>query len=176
MAQFIQEKTKQVNTILHFLEKSELSEDGHDSTKEPFFRGSKEKKTFSVNNENLPIVPDAVNRHIKVLYEIIGNPEVEVYIGDWKILSLNKALEIYEQFCKEGQTKVFDIAYRYCGMGHIRVMSCDLDSHMLFYRPDGGSNGWDREANHQQIVTYDKKDYEYMYFTQWMSAVTNTEM
>ena len=36
------------------------------------------------------------------------------------------------------------------GMGHVEVVSCDLETHLLFYRPDGGSNSYDREANYQR--------------------------
>ena len=107
------------------------------------------------------------------MYELIGNPEIEIYIKGWTILSINRALELYNQLCKDGQKNVFDIAFQYYGMGHIKVLSCDLENHLLFYRPDGGSNGWDREDNYKKILNYDKKDYEYMYFTQWMSSMNS---
>ena len=48
-------------------------------------------------------------------------------------MSLDKAIEIYKNYCNNGQNKVFDIGYRYMGMGHIEVISCDLDSHLLFF-------------------------------------------
>ena len=38
-------------------------------------------------------------------------------------------------------------------MGHIEVLSCDLSTHRLYTRPDGGSNGYDRKP----ITNYDKK-------------------
>ena len=47
---------------------------------------------------------------------------------------------------------IFDIAYRYMGMGHIEVLSCDLSTHRLYTRPDGGSNGYDREINHEVMT------------------------
>ena len=29
------------------------------------------------------------------------------------------------------------------GMGHVKVLSCDLQNHLLFYRDDGGSNDYE---------------------------------
>ena len=151
MNKFAEQKKKQIKTLLKFLEKAQLSNPKHDSTKEPFFRGG-DRESFLMDNKDLPKFPDTLNRHIKVLYEIIGNPDIEVYIGEWTILSLNRAMESYEQLCKDGQESVFDVAFQYRGLGHIRVLACDLENHLLFYRPDGGSNGWDREANYKKIV------------------------
>ena len=176
MNKFSEQKKQQVQTILKFLENSQISNPSHDSTKTPFFRGSPTTDPFLMDNKDLPKFPDTLNRHIKVLYEIIGNPDVEVYIGEWTILSLNKALKLYEGFCKDGQVAVFDVGFQYYGLGHIRVLACDLENHLLFYRPDGGSNGWDREANYKKLINYDKNEYEYMYFTEWMSSATNSEM
>ena len=81
---------------------------------------------------------------------------------------------MYEGFCKDGQVAVFDVGFQYYGLGHIRVLACDLENHLLFYRPDGGSNGWDREANYKKLINYDKNEYEYMYFSEWMSSATNS--
>ena len=176
MNKFSEQKKQQVQTILKFLENAQISIPSHDSTKTPFFRGSFTTESFLMDNKDLPKFPDTLNRHIKVLYEIIGNPDIEVYIGEWTILSLNKALKLYEGFCKDGQVAVFDVAFQYYGLGHIRVLACDLENHLLFYRPDGGSNGWDREANYKKLINYDKNEYEYMYFTEWMSSAKNSEM
>ena len=56
---------------------------------------------------------------MKLFYSLIGNPDVEVYIGDWTFMSLNKCLEIYKDYCDNDQKSLFDIAYIYAGMGHI---------------------------------------------------------
>ena len=172
MNKFVKIKTEQINNILKLLEDAKYSSEKHDSTVEPFFKGKPIEK-FKVDNKDLPKFPDKLNRHIKLLYELIGNPEIEIYIKGWTILSLNRALELYNQLCKDGQKNVFDIAFQYYGMGHIKVLSCDLENHLLFYRMDGGSSGWDREDNYKKILNYDKKDYEYMYFTQWMSSMNS---
>ena len=52
-----------------------------------------------MNHKNLPEIPESLNRHIKVMYELIGDPNIEVYIGEWTILSLSKSLQNYKQYC-----------------------------------------------------------------------------
>ena len=46
-------------------------------------------------NKDILELPEGLNRNIKLMYELIGNPDIEVYIRDWTFLSLNKAIEIY---------------------------------------------------------------------------------
>ena len=69
-------------------------------------------------------------------------------------MSLNKCLERYKNLCDNSQELVFDFAFKYAGMGHIEVLSCDLTNHLLFKRMDGGSNGWEREANYNELLNY----------------------
>lgn len=52
-------------------------------------------------------------------------------------------------------------------MGHITVISCDLNTHLLFYRPDGGSNGYDRQYNYEEIVKNGSDKYDKFYFSKW---------
>ena len=82
-------------------------------------------------------------------------------------MSLKQCMERYNEFCKEGQKDVFDIGYRYMGLGHIEMISCDLKTHLLFYRPDGGSNGYDRYDNYQNILKNGPDKYEKFFFTKW---------
>ena len=173
MSKFIEAKSKQVNNVQQLLDKAIMSNEGHDSTLEPCFQGS-EDNNLKMDHKKMPEIPESLNRHIKIMYELIGNPDIEVYIGEWTIMSLNKVLERYELYCKDGQKKVFDIGFQYAGMGHIVVLSCDLDNHLLFKRRDGGSNDYDREANYKNLLNYKAANYKHMYFTQWKDSLTNS--
>jgi hypothetical protein len=53
-------------------------------------------------------------------------------------------------------------------MGHVNVLACDLETHNLFVHPAGGSNGWDRQNNHEAIVKYNLDSYKQFYFTNWL--------
>ena len=165
----IEEKKKQINTVLNLLKKSKMSRENYQSSIEPFFQNDITSEKFKENYKTIPELPDSLNRHIKILFELIGNPEIEIYIGDWTIMSVNQCLERYNQLCKDNPDNiVFDIGFRYMGMGHVQMISCNLYNHLLFYRDDGGANGWEREANYDSLKNFDYKKYNYIFFTQWI--------
>ena len=141
-------KTRLVTNILDFLKDGHMSKEDYDSAHMPFFIKDKNNE-FKVNNKDIPELPEGLNRNIKLMYELIGNPDIEVYIRDWTFLSLN--------------------GFMYVGMGHIKVLSCDLENHLFFYRFDGGSSGHDRILYRNQILNYDKDNYTYMYFTDFVN-------
>ena len=161
-------KTRLVTNILDFLKDGQMSGEDYDSAQMPFFMKDKNNE-FKVNNKDIPKLPEGLNRNIKLMYELIGNPDIEVYIRDWTFLSLNKAIEVYNDYVNNNQTKVFDIGFMYIGMGHIKVLSCDLENHLFFYRFDGGSSGHDRILYRNQILNYDKNKYTYMYFADFVN-------
>lgn len=159
-----------VQLILEILKGATISEEGYDSTQMPFFLAG-DSQAFTPEHKDIPKLPDGVNRNLLYLYQLIGNPDVEVMLLDrdgceWTILSLNKALDLYESYKAVGQTRVFDIAYRYLGLGHIEMVSCDTETHNLFYRRDGGSNGWDRDLNYKETIEFTGSDNE-LFFLNW---------
>ena len=153
-----EKKKKQINKILSILKKSKISSNNHNSTSIPFFARSQHIDDFIINNNKINNnIPERLNRNIKLIYELLGDNEKE----------------IYKNYCSHGQNKIFDIGYRYMGMGHIEMISCDLDTHLLFYRPDGGSNGWDREANFKKVIDEGANLYEKFFFSKWFFNTLN---
>ena len=170
MDSFLRQKTAHANEIVELLANAKMSRKGHKSTVQPCFMKG-ETDDFKAGHITIPEIPEALNRHFKLLYEIVGDPEIEIYVNDWTIMSLNEALAKYEHYKNDGQENIFDIAYIYCGMGHIDVLSCNMHNHLLFMRRDGGSNGWDREYNYLQAKNFDYKKYEYFYFNSWKNKL-----
>lgn len=166
MDKITEAKKKQLKTILNLLEKSKVSVEGYESSQQPFFMKDV-SSDFKINHKPIPDLPDSLNRHFKMFYQVVGDPDREIYINDWTIMSLNEAMKQYKDYCKNGQTNVFNIGYKYAGMGHVEVLSCNLYNHLLFKRGDGGSNGWDREYNYKKIINFNHKEYEYFYFNEW---------
>jgi hypothetical protein len=116
-------------------------------------------------------IPEGLNRNIKVIYELLGHQRKEIYYGPWTIMSIDEALQRYKELCRQGQTQVFDIGYKYGGMGYIDVLSCDLTSHLLFYRVDGGSNDYDRLYNLNYVISKGSQPYDKFYFSDWFYNV-----
>ena len=173
MSTFINNKTQIINKMLNALSKATISSNDYLSSNDPFFGNDTNVQPFQQYN-NLFVdaqIPEGLNRNIKLLYEILGHQKKEIYYGTWTIMSLNQALERYKVICAKGQTNVFDIGYKYDGMGYINVLSCDLTSHLLFYRLDGGSNDYDREANLNDLIKKGSAPYEKIYFSEWFYNV-----
>jgi hypothetical protein len=170
MDKHIIEKKKQINSVIELLKNAKISRENYDSTNEPFFMNDY-SVDFKENYNEIPEIPKSLNRHIKLMYQIIGNSKIEIYINEYTIMSLDKCLENYKHLCDNGQELVFDFGYRYLGMGHIEMISCDLSNHLLFKRNDGGSNGYDREDNYQKLLKYNSGDKKFLYFTQWKDSI-----
>ena len=175
MDKLMYEKHKRINLLVDVLENAQMSSENHDSSQEPCFMLGP-TSGFRQDFKRLPELPEGLNRNFGYLYEIIGNPNIEVslrqicdddFAQEWTIMGLNKSLEIYKEYCKEGQKRVFDIAFRYMGMGHILVLSCDLETHNLFTHRSGGSNGWDRELHFQEVIRTNPDNYDQFFFLPW---------
>lgn len=163
MANHIKQKTEQIRKVHDILKNAKLSKDDYNSSDQPFFM-QEHTEDFKIGHITIPELPEGLNRNFKTFYEFVGNPKKEVYIGQWTIMSLDEAMKRYNDLCDKDQKTVFDIGYRYLGMGHIEVLSCNLYNHLLFFRRDGGSSGFDREYNYKQLINFDFRKYEYFYF------------
>ena len=157
---------KKIDKIMVLLKKSKISSENYDSTEFAFFEKNI-MDDFYKDNKIITNLPESLNRNIKLIYYLLGNPDKEIYLAEWTIMSVNKALKVYEDKCKYEQINIFDIAFRYIGMGHIEILSCDLKTHLLFYRRDGGSNVYDRELNFKEVIQKSTDDYDKFYFSDW---------
>jgi len=157
---------KPINQILEVLNKGTISTNNYTSSDKPLFMKNSTESFTQYNNLKLQI-PENVNRNVKLIYEIFGNEQKEIYLDEWTIMSLEEALKRYKELCEKGQDNVFDIGFRYLGMGHIEIISCDLKSHLLFYRPDGGSNDWDRITNVNELIQKGSTPYNKFHFYKW---------
>lgn len=153
--------------ILNRLSQGTMSSSNYKSSDEPFFRRDKNKKPFEQGYDTLPEFPEGLNNSIILMYRLMGELHKEVYLDGWTIMSVNESLTRYKKYCEEGQTEVFDIAYAYMGLGHIRVISCDLSTHRLYTRPDGGSNGYDRDFNHETMIKNGPSKDSQLFFSDW---------
>jgi hypothetical protein len=171
-------KVENIFKINKVLEKANISNEGYNSMDVGFFARDSEQKLFEVDFKEIKPLPKGLNCSVKSIYEILGNMETEIYIGEWTIMTITRALEIYEEYKKSGRENVFDFGFRYMGMGHIEVVSCDLDDFKIFFHPAGGSNGYDREDNFNDIVKNGPQKYSgsKINFDDWFYKIeTNIE-
>ena len=172
----INNNNNRIQRIISILQKSKISENNYNSSKRPFFIQNN-IYDFNISNSSNNIIeeklPKKLNNNIKLIYKILNNTEKEIYLNEWTIMSMDNALNIYNNYLNNGQENVFDIGFKYEGMGHITVISCDLNSHLLFLRPDGGSNGYDREENFKNLINNGSTSYEKFYFSKWFFNIYN---
>lgn len=153
--------------ILNRLSQGTMSSSNYTSSDKPFFTRDTHKKPFEQGYDTLPEFPEGLNNSIILMYRLMGELQKEVYLDEWTIMSVDESLTKYKKYCEEGQKDVFDIAYAYMGLGHIRVISCDLSTHKLYTRPDGGSNGYDREFNHETMIKNGPSKDSQVFFSDW---------
>ena len=159
----------------------EKSTEGADVTQAPFFAKTPEEgkereelgyKMTAVNKllEDNPSIPHP----LQCLYKVIGDPEREYYFGNWSFFSLNKLIE-RKKICEENnQNRMIDFALVYGGMGHVVVCSIDPQDAKIFYRHDGGSNGWERAERWEKARGYIPKEEHKHPFQHWLNEVNNS--
>ena len=167
--------TINTNKILDKLKNASISSTGYTSSEEPFFRKDDNAEPFQQFNilysDTDTQLPCGLNSDIKSMYELLGHRKKEIYCGPWTIMSVDEALEHYKILCANGQYNVFSIGYKYAGMGYIDLLNCDLSSHLLFYSVDGGSSGYDRQYNFDNLVKNGATPYDKIHFGDWFYSV-----
>ena len=86
------------------------------------------------------------------------NESMEYYFNNWTLMSLDTLGKHFDAKEADGQKRVIDFAHHYLGMGHCIVCSVDVEDKKIFFRRDGGSNGYEREACYNEILDYEPKD------------------
>ena len=112
----VAKRQKRCNNIYSFLkEHAKVSESNYDSIGCPFFL-QQAVKEFDLDDFNSRLddkitkdIPTRLNRNVIDLYKIIGDENKEIYLGVWTIMSIKKSLELYKNYCNDGQKNVFDV-------------------------------------------------------------------
>jgi len=172
MDNFTKAQQAQAMKILLKLTSGFKSEQNYDAGEVGFFAHDTQKKQFEMGFQNIEDYPESLNNSIQMMYKIIGDPDKEVYVNDWTIIPFNRAKQKYNCYKEKGQHKIFDIGYVYMGMGHIKVLACDLSTHMLFYHYAGGANGYESEYNFNEIVKMNPSiEATQHYFIDWFDYI-----
>ena len=137
--------------------KFDIGKPRHESIMEPFMKENIVETIVEDINElenKLTILGDALPDDIKQFYRKIKSSSQEVYIKEWTLFSIDNILKIIGNY-KTENIQVTDLGMIYGGMGHCKVVFYDPSIGKLYYRHDGGSNGWDREASFVALKNYE---------------------
>ena len=153
---------------------------GSGATAHPFFQ-MQQKKTRCV--------PSVEDRDVKVplpreLSEVYAKypPDVEFSFSDatvadqWTFLSEDEMYRRWRYHVDAGQPRMVDMAIKYIGMGHVRVLAYDPDDRLVYTDYDGGSNGWDQMSNaktRNDCIVGSRSDRRN--FVEWFHEVISTK-
>ena len=159
------------------IQNSKSSNPDYDSTQQPCFFKDPSTKNGEIGFETpevhkiLKNIP--MSKELSILYKVVGNPKIEFYLQNWILMSLNKVNERYLIYQQHNRSDIIDFAYIYAGMGHIVVAGMDLKDGKIYYRRDGGSNGWEREDRFKFACQYQPKENKKIFFEQWLKDINN---
>ena len=118
-------------------------------------------ETIEENIDNVEIVLVSLNNNlpdnIKNFYRKIKSSTQEIYIKQWTMFSLDNIFYLSEQHNTDN-IHVTDIGLKYIGMGHCIIAFYEPNTDLIYYRYDGGSNGWDREERYNALKKYTSND------------------
>ena len=155
----------------------------HQTASVPFFQQSFSDNLVATDLEQVNIILDDIKNKIaqrgnmkmpeefEEICKLIGNVDVECNFKCWIFMSLKQIQKRLDLYLKEGQKFIVDFAMRYIGMGHILIVAFDPRDGKIFYRVDGGSNGWERQGNWETVLALDPASGYKMDFAHWSNEV-----
>ena len=175
----IEQLRKEYSDILKFVNTGKSSLDDYKSVNVPFCEKLIDKQPILLNlfNESLQTIDELeIPSTLKKIYQIISNTKVEYYFDKWILYSMDWLKERYVLYKSKNQNRIIDFFYIYIGMGHIIVVSVDpLDKKILFRR-DGGSNGYEREINWNNICKFIPNEKDKHDFSIWFTMVKSQQL
>ena len=124
------------------------------------------------------------NRALLLLYIYTGSVEKQITTNNgWTLFSLK---QIYQRYVESGggddgggddggggNSLWIDIGLVYRGLGHVLTLRMDIRNGELFMQPDGGSNGWDREAYYNKYIDQEPDKSMYKSITTVLNILVN---
>ena len=148
-----------------FLATGVLGRAGHDSASVPFMRSAAAEDATEAPSASAAIdlgehlAEVDLPPRVRALFDAIGDPTREYLFNHWTLLSLDfirKRVRTLRD--AHGQEDVVDFAMSYAGMGHVVVCAYSPSTQQIFYRVDGGANGYEQDHSHRLLVAYTPKN------------------
>lgn len=141
----------------HFLRRGVLGAPGHNSTKETFMRSAPRERVAGAGPTNVEgrLKEVGLPPRVAALYRAIGSPGSEYIFDHWVLLSLDFVRDQARTLRRNhDQNEVVDFAFCYAGMGHAVVCGYAPLLKKIFYRVDGGANGYEQEEHRRMLIAF----------------------
>lgn len=164
----VQTATATGTTIASLVASGKRGEPHHRSSGVPFFINdprpddASEPAPHAWTQEQLTFLHDHFPPWLRHVYLAIDCPHSEWYSpnNDWTVMSFDEMHARHtdvQQAREDKPPHAIAVAYTYCGMGWIRLLSVDVATGKMFTHLGGGSSGYDRELNHIAYLAYDSE-------------------
>lgn len=140
-----------------WLTDADIGKQGHDTSKTPFGLASVRDGVEPLLSQR--VAPEHVAR-VQALarraswptllaqaYQLLNDSKTEFTLHGWTFMSVHNIETRLQQYAQNGQLRLCDVAIRYEGMGHCRVLCVDTATGRWMQRMDGGSNGYEQNHN-----------------------------
>jgi hypothetical protein len=170
-------------TVEQFMNRGKKGGDNHNSTQQPFCLTNIDTSNKKSAENHLQYINDFSKKYnmpskLHKLYQLINSPQSEyifksknVEYQSWILFSLYDVEQRCNNFKKHNQNRVVDFSCIYMGMGHVLVSSFDPETQQIFYRMDGGSNGYEQEDNWKKIIAYTSSKPNMFEIEHWFQTV-----
>jgi len=165
---------KKLKWVENFLRNGQKGTTNHNSLQESFCeKNISNNRLIGGNTEKVnTILKEITLPHtLSLIYKIIGEVDSEFYLNNWTLMSLDSIIARQKIYIENKQERVIDFALGYMGMGHMVIVAFDPIDFKIFFRRDGGSNGWDRETNWEYIKTYKPNEADKHDFSVWVKLI-----
>jgi hypothetical protein len=147
---------KESEKVQNFLDKSSVSQPGqldllikYSCYKEEDYICKLEQKHKEFLNDDSNNIPP----FLKIMFELLGDPDLRIYCGNFTFYSLNEIIDNFNEI-----PNIIDIGNQYSGMGHFTALTINRLNKKLFFRREGGSNGYDQGGNYNYYKKYCAED------------------
>lgn len=106
----------------------------------------KHKEFLNDETNNIP-------HFLKIMFEFVGDPDLRISFERFSFNSLNEIMNNADTI-----PNIIDIGSQYAGMGHFIALTINKLNKKLFFRREGGSNGYEQYGYYNYYVQYCTED------------------
>ena len=106
----------------------------------------KHKEFLNDESNNIP-------HFLKIMFEFLDNPDLRISRGKFTFYTLNEIIENFNEI-----PNIIDIGNQYSGMGFFTALTINRLNGKLFFRREGGSNGYEQTGHYNYYKKYCVED------------------
>jgi hypothetical protein len=147
---------KESEKVQKFLEISSVSQPGEIDSFIKYITYKENEPMCELDQKHKEFLNDESNNiphFLRIMFEFLGNPDLRILCGKFTFYTLNEIIDNFNKI-----PNIIDIGNQYAGMGHFTALTINRLNKKLFFRREGGSNGYDQGGNYNYYKKYCAED------------------